>query len=148
MKTPREVLLQRHENAKPKLDVVRRGALAHALHSKEDEKSQTGSHGLALRERFWITVWEELVRPSRFAWGGMAAVWMALLVINGAMKEPQRIAQKRTPSDKAMVLQSIAEEKRLLAELLQAENKPTPVRTEKVPSPRSERTMVRERKFV
>lgn len=63
MKTPRELLLGRHESAVPRLDKIR-----HAM----SEPGRSISRKL----------WEELILPVRRAWIGMAAAWMVVITLN------------------------------------------------------------------
>jgi hypothetical protein len=68
MKTPREILLQRHQVVEPKLDAARRNALA-AL-----AQSHTPSpFAQSLRSYIFSMRWHL---------AGMGAVWMAVLLLN------------------------------------------------------------------
>jgi hypothetical protein len=68
MKTPRELLLQRHQTVEPKLDAVRRNALA-ALSESHTPASFAQS-------------WREFVFSLRWHLAGMGAVWIAVLLLN------------------------------------------------------------------
>jgi anti-sigma factor RsiW len=97
--------------------------------------------GLRLRLRigmgFWPIVWGELIWPSRYAWTGMAALWVAMLAINGSLANHQRGAGDPAASSQEM-MQAWADQNRVLAELVQpAFTIPAPPRY--VPGPRSER---------
>ena len=147
MKTPREILLRRHHQAEPKLDALRQEVLNRTLAASGDKTRERSEKRPAFPKHIWLTVWQELVRPSRYTWGGIAAAWIILLAANRTMTEPGRSSGRASASDKAIVLQSIAEERKLLAELLQPESKPAPARTESAPSPRSERAIAEKRKL-
>ena len=62
-----------------------------------------------LREVFW---------PYRRAWVGMAAVWLALWVINTGMSPASNATMSARIKTTPAVYQAIAEERQLLAELL------------------------------
>jgi hypothetical protein len=76
MKTPREILLERHRRAEPGLDEVRRKALVVVVASSSAETSETvrdpGGPILAALRKAWM----ELIWPSRRAWAGLAVLWL------------------------------------------------------------------------
>jgi len=61
-------------------------------------------------------LWGELLWPSRYAWSGMAAVWVAMLVINGQLSD--HVASAR-PVSSQEIIQAWEEQTRVLAELIQ-----------------------------
>ena len=69
-----------------------------------------------------LRVWQELILPSRRIWAGLAAVWVVLVVINAGQSKSAPGSNTVAASAKPEVMQAIAEQKRLLAELLQAGN--------------------------
>jgi hypothetical protein len=120
MKTPREILFARHRQAEPKLDAVRRKALV-AL-------QPAGSTELPVRAWF-RAAWRELVWPSRRAWAGMAALWLALLGANLGMKAAAPVAPTARSVPVREIARAFEEQRRLLAELLPP-NEPPPVQPE------------------
>ena len=93
-------------------------------------------------ENIWRKVWRELVWPSRRAWVGLAAIWLALLGINARLADhPKQMAGLHSPSE---IMQSWEEQTRVLAELTQpamfrsAAANP-PLAPANPPRPRSER---------
>jgi len=62
-KIPREWLLARHANAKPRLDEARRAALPAS-------------------DLSWRDFLGEIFRPHRTAWRGLALVWLGLLAFH------------------------------------------------------------------
>jgi hypothetical protein len=83
MKTPREILILRHQAASPKLDAIRQSAVA-ALGGRRDfsaPQSQTVATTL------FQTLWQELFLPSRRVWSGLAAVWLLILAVNLAQHD-------------------------------------------------------------
>lgn len=139
MKTPRQILLEHHRQAEPKLDAVRRKALAALASVNADaRRSEPGNWlwvGAALGK-----VWRELIWPSRRAWAGMAAVWLAVLVANLEMNANSRGAAPVKSAPSGDLVQAFEEQRRLLAELLPS-GKPLPAATPQPGSrPRSERS--------
>jgi hypothetical protein len=94
MKTPREILLSRHQAAEAKLDGVRESIVA-TLGERRPPVMQTagakGSEWLAILASFCrrcaAAPWQELILPSRRLWTGLAAVWVVLLVINFSQRD-------------------------------------------------------------
>lgn len=87
--------------------------------------------------------WSQLIWPCRYAWAGMAALWIVLLAVNLRISAggPQRMTN-RDPSISGMA-ESIAEQRQLLTELVPAAAEPShnspPSENSK---PRSERQIV------
>jgi hypothetical protein len=100
MKTPRELLLQRHQAIEPKLDAVRRNALA------------------ALERPGIAQSWREFVFSIRWHLAGMSAVWIAVLLLNlgSAPGSTVVIAQDKTPSARVL-LEALLKNRRELLEL-------------------------------
>jgi hypothetical protein len=66
---PRDLLLERHKSVEPKLDAVRKSALATALYAPCQETEQ--------RED-----WREWLRPVRWHLLGLAAAWLLVALLN------------------------------------------------------------------
>jgi anti-sigma factor RsiW len=91
---------------------------------------------LRLGMGFWRIVWGELIWPSRRAWAGMAALWVAMLAINGSLSDHRSDTGARASSSQDM-MQAWEEQNRVLAELVQ----PTfavPAPPPSLPRPRSQ----------
>ena len=115
MRTPREILFERHRQAEPRLDEVRRQALAKLkAASSEEGLRQSRSEGLLKK------IWLELIWPSRRAWAGMAALWLALLAANFGMKATATFSTAGRSAHRGELVQALEEQRRLLAELLPA----------------------------
>ncbi|HEY9174637.1 MAG TPA: hypothetical protein VI136_20315 [Verrucomicrobiae bacterium] len=144
MKTPRQILLARHQAAEPKLDSIRREAVRVAADVnrrttpiRELTFAATISHGLGL-------LYRELIWPCRRTWAGLAAAWVALAVFNLTQTEPARptLAKSKTPP--AELQMAFAEQQRLLAELIGPPPQPSPAappRRKPAEQPRSERRL-------
>jgi anti-sigma factor RsiW len=83
-------------------------------------------------------LWCELLWPSRYAWTGLAALWVALLVINAQLSDhPAHGANDHAGSSQDMI-QAWREQTRVLAELIQPSlGVPTP--PPYIPRPRSQK---------
>ncbi|HEX7619306.1 MAG TPA: hypothetical protein VF480_11385 [Verrucomicrobiae bacterium] len=142
MKTPREILLARHQAAAPKLDAIRHdvvnaefnaGQASRLFPSGRMKKSETGA------TPFLRLLWQELVLPSRRIWAGLAAVWVLIFVFDFSQRDPsERMAQKSPPPSPEMIL-TFRQQERLLTELI-GPNEPQAVAPAKpfLPQPRSE----------
>ncbi len=159
MKTPRQILLQRHREAETELDAVRHKALAaisgpagttHPPTAGVPEDAQIWSRrsiwGLdrlraAVRVMFAKT-WQELIWPSRRAWTGIAALWVLLLAVNLMLKA----ASPGVPAARSIhspdLVRAYEEQRRVLAELLAPVNPPPAASARPLPHPRSERPVL------
>ncbi len=130
MKTPRELLLKRHEAALPKLDALRAAALP-ARSQLSTLNSQPAS------------LWERLLGPNPLAWAGLAAVWLVLLAVNRNGSEPATSSASRAslPSE-AAVAEIVRENRRQMAELLNFDEPQAapPARSEPYPKRSQRRT--------
>jgi hypothetical protein len=85
----------------------------------------------------WRVVWGELIWPSRYAWSGMAALWVAMLVINGSLSDHRSGAGSRAASSQEMI-EAWEDQNRVLAQLVQpAAVVPAP--PPYIPRPRSQK---------
>ena len=118
MKTPREILFERHRRAEARLDEVRRRVLAGLPATGNVEAREPGRTGAHLLASALRNIWLELIWPSRRAWAGLAALCLAVLAANLEMKAafPVARAAGRAPADE--VVQAFVEQRRVLAELL------------------------------
>ncbi|MDQ3621382.1 MAG: hypothetical protein M3463_02695 [Verrucomicrobiota bacterium] len=125
MKTPRQILFQRHQPAVPKLDRIRADVLPsewpHAAESAKRHEPNILPAGL-------LRLWCELIVPSQRAWAGFAVIWIALLAINLATSETRENGSPMASS--AQVIAAFEQQRQLLAELFRPEP-PQPA----VPSP-------------
>ena len=118
MKTPRDILLERHQATAPKLDAIRREALnvaADVNRRKQPVRELTFAATLAnaIRLSFWELIW-----PCRRTWAGLAAVWIALFIFNVSQRDKAELAARKLPPPSPEAIMAWRQQERLLAELI------------------------------
>ena len=111
MKTPRDVLLQRHQAAQPQLDQIRRAVVANL---KECPAAREQSLPVAVA----LKLWRELVWPCRRTWAGLAATWLVLIVFNFTHADHSMVVAGKSSMPPAEMRLAFQEQQRLLAELV------------------------------
>ena len=103
MKTPRELLLEKHQPARQQLDERTRRVVR-----------QIAPPSTATRPK---ARWSDWFWPSRLAWGALAAAWVVIIGLHLASPEPRpkRVAMSR-PSPEAV--QALRDQRQLFVELL------------------------------
>jgi len=128
MKTPRDILLERHQSSAPKLDSIRREVLA-GLEARV--RREPCSH--------WVVrLWVEVFWSCRRIWGGLALVWVGLCLFNLAQRDPADLRLARSPAS-VPTMATLQEQERMLNELLADRSVATEAirPREYVPKPRS-----------
>ena len=109
MKTPREILFDRHQSADVKLDQVRHEVVSKLVSHIVPQKS-------SLPLRVLLKLWHELIWPCRRTWATLAAVWLLMLVTNVSLRDPgQTTLANSSPSRGVMM--ALQQQEQLLAEL-------------------------------
>lgn len=109
MKTPREILFQRHQSVCRKLDTVRETALA-TVASKADRRSN---------ERKSLTAdWREILVSWRWHLSGLSAAWLLIAILNiePSPAPMQNVARQTSPAPHSL-LASLRENRRQMVEL-------------------------------
>jgi hypothetical protein len=106
MKTPRELLLNRHAAANRKLDAIRAQVLA----------AESGDP-IGNRQSAIGNFWRSLLWPHPKAWAGLAAVWVVIIGVNLSLREPAPVVAQRTAPPAPQIMAALQEQKRMLAEL-------------------------------
>ena len=134
MKTPREILLELHQGAQPKLDRIRRRVLSEALARQAHAPTARRPVDLVL------TLWRHLIWPCRRTWSGLAVLWLALLFFNLGLRKSSPAANHAQRSSTVAAVRTLSEQRRLLAELLRPLGSPPAERAHPLSRSRSERT--------
>lgn len=141
MKTPRELLFEKHQSANVALDSLRKQVVTEECRSDARNTNRTPA---TLSFRVLLKLWCELIVPARQIWGGFACAWLAIAVINvvGADRSPRtEAARKAVP---AATLMAFKEQQKILAELVGPAEPPDAEKPKTVsPQPRSERKQLR-----
>ena len=113
MKTPREILFQRHQSATPKLDTIRETAVA-SFGDHHNAKAIDTDRGYNLREFFFSLRWHL---------AGMSAVWLvvAFLSLNVGHSPglTASIPAQKIPSAQ-IIMASLRENRRELLQMIQS----------------------------
>jgi len=131
MKTPREILLGRHQAAAPQLDAVRKSIVAGL---------NTPAAYPQARRRSVFELLGELLRIPKPALAGLGLAWLIVIVLNLASREPGPMSP--APAQLAQRLpatrEELREQKRLFAELVGAHKDADAEAPRFVPRPRGE----------
>jgi hypothetical protein len=88
----------------------------------------------------WLSTLNTLLWPSPKVWGGLATIWLALLVINSATNDKSTPVASRTQGTRPEAIMAWKEQERLLTELIGSQEMPMPEPPKAVaPRPRSDR---------
>ncbi len=141
MKTPRKLLLARHQAAGPKLDRIRNEALNREFRPVAVPEIRA-AESAALPLRWLLLFRNEILLPFRWHLAGMSAVWVAtaLLNLDPASAPTTKLVRQANPAPPA-ILALLREHHRQISELLVspgAAGEPPAVPTF-VPKRRSER---------
>ena len=137
MKTPREILLERHRAAEPKLDTIRERVVK--IKFREGRRVAVPKIRVAGTATLPFLIWRELFLPSRRIWAGLAACWIFLALVNLSMDRHSH-ARIAVASATPEMIQSYRQQERLLAELIGG-NEPRVADAQRkfLPQPRSGR---------
>ena len=102
-----------------------------------DAARRAGAHQLSTPNPRTTPWWRELLWPSPQAWAGFAAVWVVVLLLNLASRDPVRVAKTSKPAPAPELFAALREHRRLLAELIGTPPLPEPQKPFE-PRPRSE----------
>ncbi len=131
MKTPRQLLFERHRPAEPKLDAVRQNVLA-SLAAGENAQvhgRRREAAGLAALEpsrrlsssaaNAMVQGWREFLLSCRWHLAGMTAAWLVIACLNAEHSPASTVtlAQPTAPSSRQLVA-DLRESRRQLAELV------------------------------
>ena len=110
MKTPRELLFERHRAAEPKLDALRQKTIATlakapALNSRTSPSAPRSS-------------WRDLLLSLRWHLAGLSAAWLVVLVLNiDHSQAPSSVLAKQNIPSPQQLLTALRENRRQVLEL-------------------------------
>jgi hypothetical protein len=116
MKTPREILLERHRAVAPKLDTIRRSAVAvcdRQFRTNEVHAEQSQTAAITI----WRIIWSELIFPSRRIWTGLAAVWILIFAVNFSQRDNVSSVTGQSVRSEEVIM-SVQAQQRWMNELL------------------------------
>jgi hypothetical protein len=113
MKTPRELILERHRAAQAHLDEIRARAIDEAL-----APSPSATESVTAPTGWLASFWREVVLPGRWAWSGMAAAWAVIVVLQGSSSIEVSVPSQRAERSSPDVLALLKEQHLLRIELL------------------------------
>jgi hypothetical protein len=135
MKTPREIILERHQSAEAKLKLIRAADLAAFTRTADSAASVEPQPTLSL-SRVVEQIWQKVFWPWRRVWGGVGATWVVILGLGLAAGDMPRTASARPSRLDPEVLTVLHQQEQLLSQLLGTEAPPRVARPPAV-APRS-----------
>ena len=117
MKTPRDILLERHQAATPRLDALRR-EVVEGLNNQATKEQSWSASLVALILCCSKQFWRELIWPCRRIWAGLAAIWILIFVFNLSQRDPSELMAKKLPPPSPEMILAFRQQQRLLAELI------------------------------
>lgn len=134
MKTPREVIVERHQSAEAKLRTVRAEDLAACARAAAEAGSerQPKLSVAVVAGRFWL----EALWPWRRVWAGVAAGWVVILALNLPARDTPASVSPRPGQSSPEVQAVLQQQEQLLSQLLGLETPPHVSRA-RTPGPRS-----------
>jgi hypothetical protein len=109
MKTPRDILIEKHADLELRLDAIRRHVL----------QGETGAASCRRARPAWLeTLWQQLVLPCRRPLAGLGVAWALILVLQGLANDRLALPRVSSPKLTTDVLVQLKEQWRLRTELL------------------------------
>jgi hypothetical protein len=116
MKTPREILFQKHQAAKPKLDAIRETVV------REGRRAAVPKTRVASTAILPALSWREFLISLRWHLAGMGAAWVVIVLLNLNIGHSTSLASA-LPAAKIpppqIILASLRENRRELLEMIQ-----------------------------
>jgi hypothetical protein len=115
MKTPREILLERHRTITPKLNAIRRESVGRVSSLSQTFKIKGSETGWKPVLRL---LWRELILPSHRIWTGLAAIWVLILAVNFSLRDNSQSTAANSLASSPEIMMTYQQQERLLAELM------------------------------
>jgi hypothetical protein len=138
MKTPREILLEQHRSAAPKLDAIRREVVG-GLNNKGAKAQSRATDFAASLLGCSNKLWQELIWPCRRIWTGLAVVWVLLFIVDFSQRDNVSGVTGK-PARSGEVIMSLQAQQRWMNEPLADRSAPPETDRSRnfAPKPRSE----------
>ncbi len=117
MKTPRDILLYRHQSANARLDSIRGSVLTTECQSETRNSKPETRNFRTLPWRVFETLWNELILPARRIWVGFAFIWLVIAAINLAQFSGSPNMEAKSKPVSTETLLAWREQERILADL-------------------------------
>ena len=140
MKTPREILLERHRAAEPNLDAIRQTVLDDVVDRSRRREEADSPIGSPVRLLTSAAKVREFLLSIRWHLAGLSVVWLAIAVLNvdHSSTPATTVAKQNAPSPR-QILTALRENRRQLLELIGSSiTEPTPAPRPVVPQRRGE----------
>jgi hypothetical protein len=138
MKTPRDILLERHQTVAPKLDIIRRELVNVAADVNRRKPVRELTFAAMLAKAITLP-FQELIWPCRRIWTGLATVWILIFIVNFSQRDgSQTMIVKSAPT--AEMMMTFRDQQKLLNELLADRSPPMDAERPRIfsPKPRTE----------
>jgi len=140
MKTPREILSERHRSMDARLDALRKEVIAEHVIARQFMTRRAPSPRFT-PSFIALKMWQELILPCRRIWLGVTAAWLVILAANlvapGSTTRAPEIAALKTAPPNPQIMAALKEQKLWMTQMLEPAAPPTANTT--VPGPRSDR---------
>jgi len=135
MKTPRDILFERHRCTEAKLDAIRQEALGRITERDEERHVRTEGRSAVQRGPSAPGRWQDFLLSLRWHLAGLGAAWLAVLLLNvDRASEPPSAKVGAHNLSARQFMAAVQENRRQVREL----SSPTVVEiTPSVPGPRS-----------
>ena len=133
-RTPREILLERHQAAEVRLDAVRERVLDQVVNSGNASPSSISF----IFARLPIQIWKELFWSCRRVWTGLAAAWLVMIAVNLLNLDEPPVRQKMSRAAAPDIWAILAERERLMNETSEPALPAPAAQSPAVPRPRTE----------
>ena len=90
MKHPRDVILDQHQHAEPRLNQVRSSVLSRLQTLHHPPNTHLEEKRDSVLAQITVALWRELILPCRRIWISLAAIWMFIAVVNFQIRPPQQ----------------------------------------------------------
>lgn len=137
MKSPRDLIFEKHREIVPHLDEARAAALAELNSEKTAADEVAAEAGVSSPRRIVATLWRELFLPCRNVWAGLAVTWVCILIVSATTQPeaPPTSSEKPVARLSPEVQNQLHLQRQLRADLLDL-TEPLPARKDAPPANR------------